>query len=457
MFDARTRDRPRGPREDRTPLTDQAQHTLRADHVTAARELGTWLRALVSFFEPAHQPAAWAGRAETAAHDFSCETRVVRDVLFRCLQLIASPDAEETFGGLNLEAELLAGESPPPREAGRAPLRAGEGADALPALEEVLKDACALCDALLEAPSVRLGAWTGLGGMLTRALEQSAAAAELIDASAEPPGGVLSETLRSVADRVAPDELGEDVLAVFTIIALALERLRFVEDSLRGDAQLKRLLPIFSLVQADAAQVLDLIENRALGVEGLERAVRDTLDGTAYALRMELRKAFEHELSGVCELRQPLQVFSHTESAHGLLRDCLQQSAVALARCFDETVEGGQLFPVFRTKLEQSLALRHDLWQLVQHVRQAAPDPAAQTASLILSRLKAFEEGSLRLLMYKDREPFERFVEEAETAADPAELAAVLHRFEPFLETLFGQVNMRAVLADHPFDPHAEE
>jgi len=434
-------------------LTEQAHQTSRGGRVTAARELGTWLRALVSFFEPAHQPAAWAGQTDTAAHDFACETRVVRDVLLRCLQLLASSDAEETFGGLVLEDELLA-EGGPPRAASRAPL--GAGVDGIAALEEVLKDACAVSDALCDAPAVWLGAWAGLGGMLGRALEQSEAAAELMESASEPPDGVLGETLRSVADRASPDELGEDVSAVFNAISLSLERLRFVEDSLKSDAQLKRLLPIFSLVQAEAAQVLDLIEHRALGVEGLERGTRDTLDGTAYALRMELRKAFEHELSGVCGLRQPLQVYARVESAHGLLRDCLQQSAVALAQCFDPAVEGNQLFPVFRAKLDQSLALRRDLWRLVQFVRRVAHDEAPPTAPLVLSRLKAFEEGSLRLLMYKDREPFERFVEEAEAAEGPAELAAVLHRFEAFLETLFGQVNMRAVLADHPFEPEEE-
>jgi hypothetical protein len=32
------------------------------------------------------------------------------------------------------------------------------------------------------------------------------------------------------------------------------------------------------------------------------------------------------------------------------------------------------------------------------------------------------------------------------------EVMSVMHRFSVFLETLLGQVNMRAVLADHPFD-----
>jgi hypothetical protein len=46
-------------------------------------------------------------------------------------------------------------------------------------------------------------------------------------------------------------------------------------------------------------------------------------------------------------------------------------------------------------------------------------------------------------------------VEEIESVRAPGELTQALHRFEAFLETLFGQVNMRAVLAEFPFDTHA--
>ena len=59
--------------------------------------------------------------------------------------------------------------------------------------------------------------------------------------------------------------------------------------------------------------------------------------------------------------------------------------------------------------------------------------------------------------MYKDWEVLERFVEEASAAKSSTDLQPVLHRFHAFLETLFGQVNMRAVLADHPFDPNASQ
>ncbi len=58
-------------------------------------------------------------------------------------------------------------------------------------------------------------------------------------------------------------------------------------------------------------------------------------------------------------------------------------------------------------------------------------------------------------LMYKDWESFDIFVEELSRTRDVAEALPLMHRFGAYLDTLFGQVNMRAVLKDHPFDPPA--
>jgi hypothetical protein len=52
-------------------------------------------------------------------------------------------------------------------------------------------------------------------------------------------------------------------------------------------------------------------------------------------------------------------------------------------------------------------------------------------------------------------ETVERFIEEVIFTSNVEDLMSLLHRFEAYLETLFGQINMRSVLADHPYDPNA--
>jgi hypothetical protein len=422
-------------------------------YLTPTLELGLWLRALRSFFDLENLPLNEAERASILKRDFTCEVAVTHAILLRCLGLIGKLTQHAPADGVFEGADAPAA-APLPVEGELSP--DGLGAS-LPALNEALGDASLIGDGLLGAPSVRFGGWAGLRSMLSRELERSEAARSLSSAaSAHRPDG-LPPTLLALAGRLTPDELGEDFLNLFSNFMRALEHLRFVEHSLRKDGHLKQLLPVFALVHDETRGLLDLLENRALHVEGAGKTVLEALDGTAYAIRMELRKVYQHELVGLCALTHPQQVYARVENAHGLLRDCFQQSIVALAQSVEPGLDGSRLFQSFSTRLEQSLALRRDLWKLLEQVRLAGGESGPYPKAMLLERLGAFSAGSLRFLMYKDWDSLERFVEDVESALSETELQTVLHRFEAFLETLFGQVNMRAVLSAHPFDPAATD
>lgn len=428
-------------------LREAAQRTTDGDGLSPARELGLWLRALQSFFDHSNHPFTEGERALISTRDFSCETAIARDVLLRCLQLAGALTPGEPEAPATLDAEAA---QPDGRWRHTSPAVTEAG---LAELTEILKDAGSLAGALLEAPSVKFEGWASFGGVLTRELKASELARLLTSSPSGAP--LVPGPLTALAERLTPDDIGEDIFHVFSSFTGLLSSLRFVETRLRSEAQVKQLLPLFTLVHDDTRSLLDFIESRGLRTEGMEEGARDALDGTAYAIRMELRKIFEHELVDFCSLRQPSQVFVKAENALGLLRDSFQQSTLAVAQSFDPAVEGSQLFASFHTKLEQSLTLRRDLWGLVQLVRRAGGQIETFPMSLLLERLNAFREGSQRYLMFKDWEPFERFLEEIESAGGATEAGHVLHRFDAFLETLFNQVNMRGVLATQPFDPAA--
>jgi hypothetical protein len=54
----------------------------------------------------------------------------------------------------------------------------------------------------------------------------------------------------------------------------------------------------------------------------------------------------------------------------------------------------------------------------------------------------------MELLMYSDWPQFECFCERFDMQSNALELKTVLHQFRCYLETLLGQVRMRAVLAN---------
>ena len=109
------------------------------------------------------------------------------------------------------------------------------------------------------------------------------------------------------------------------------------------------------------------------------------------------------------------------------------------------------LFPGIHLKLERSLSLRRHLWRALQAVKAAERDPQKTQVEQVKKELLGFMHDPINYLFFKDRETLYLFAEEVFATADNKDLVPILHRFGAYLETLFGLVNMRTVLAAHPF------
>ena len=421
---------------------------------TGVREIGTWMRGLRSFFNLRNQPLAEGSQANLVTHDWTNELRIVRGALLRCSQLVfQSVHFEKSDNTIFDETDTRDSLAPLSSLSSSEEVKTGMPATSLLTLAAALGDACASCQSLLEMRPVSLHAWVNLGEALERnlrGLEGTKTVARLY--SRQEWLNLPAPLLDLTREVVKPAALGADILLIFSRLFRLLEYLRHVETFLRQDQSLKQTLPIFTLVHEEARSFCEFIETRALKVEGLEKNIFDALDSTNYAIRMELRKVFAYELVGISSLQQAPLIYVKVENAHGLLRDSFQQSVVGLAQLFNPALDGAQLFNAFRTKLEQSLALRRDLWALLQLVRRCENEPDPAASERLLASLAWFREGSLRYLMFKDWDACERFMEEIDAARSNIELGAVVHRFAAYLEALSSQVNMRAVLRNHPFD-----
>jgi hypothetical protein len=445
--------------EKESPPSIRQEEIAGPDGSQQARELRMWIRALRSFFNLRNHPLPDAYRSDLITHDWIYELRIVRGILLRCSQLafylIHLEKSDQTiFDEADAASSPDELSSSNQASAGKAALKD----DSLHSLAATLSDACALCDSLLESQPVNLHVWTNLGETIARALGRSEVSKIISQITSDQATTSIPATLLFLTrESVKPAALGADILSIFSQIFESLEALHYVEKSLRVDQSLKQTLPIFTLVHEETRSLINFIKTRALRVEGLEQNVLETLDSTNYAITMELRKVFAHELVGLSSLRQAPAIYIKVETAHGLLTNSFRQSIIGLAQLFNDAIEGSQLFDAFQTRLEQSLVLRRDLWKLLQLVRRAEKEPDHDLTGRLLANLTSFHEGSLRFLMFKDWESCERFMEEIGVARGEAELAPVLHRFTAYLEALSNQVGMRAVLANHPFDyPEAE-
>lgn len=416
---------------------------------SSLNELHILQLALRSFFNLRNHSLSDAERAEIATHDFAPELKIVNQLLRRSLLLSLNCTSNPPHASFEME-EAAVFDDISLNAVARDSSTQEDNSPLVP-LINTLSDLCRMCESVLTA-KVDFQVWTSVEQMVKREFEQSQFIEQL---ERRPRASTLLRQhaeLHKLTERITPDTLAADMSAIFSQIMQMLEQLRLVETLLRQDAPLKQTLAIFTLVHEETRALVDFIEKRALHAEEIDGAVFDALDCTGYAIGVELTRVFGRELVGLASLRQSPAIYTKVENAHGLLRDSFQQSLVSLAQVFDAAFDGAQFFQSFRSRLEQSLVLRRDLWTLLQLVLQAEQDRDRRPLVPLLERLDAFREGSLRFLMYKDWETYERFVAEVLAARGAVELAPVLHRFGTYLEALFGQINMRIVLADHPFD-----
>lgn len=418
-------------------------------------ELEMWVKCFDRFFRIKNHPLSEQEARDIVRRDFSEELKIVRNVSLRmsylCTELMTEERAEINRFDRYIENYIkreyvLDGfieklmQQPTPE-------------DSLSLLTESLADLRAIIDDLARLPKVSFVAFTSIGKIINREIKRCRYIDLLIAYKFKPQfDRIENHRLAAIIKGITHDQLRQDVAKIFLELFRLLRYLNFIAEDLEKDKPLKNSLLIFSLINSEVRLLLEFIENKVLKLRNLPAEINQAVDSCAYALSMELRKIFGRELVGFVYLRQAPPIYAKVENSHGLLRDAFQQSVVALAQVFDLDLRGDEVFPQFQTKVEQSLTIRNDIWRMLVYVRRFMDTGTKEGIASLIERISLFRDASLKYLMYKDWDAYEQFLEEVIVARTMGEIMDVLHRFAVFLETLLGQVNMRAVLADHPFD-----
>lgn len=414
-------------------------------------ELGLWLSGLESFLNIQNHGFGEENRAKAASRDWTKEFRLTHSTLLHCSSLnfkLAqaikndSPHDDE-------EIDLLDDSPVDENTFGITP-------EDVCALSMSLKEAILLSEGLLRASPLKFGEWTAWSKSLTEKLKKVPAFDKLIK-SAEKTGEnfLPGELLNLLKRKNLPAATEADLKLVLPRFGKILKWLNVIAQMVKQDKPLKPALLLFARIYEQVQELTEYINNRLLRFQNEEDDLFGALDGAVYVASIELKKVYQHELMGLSDIRPAPLVRAKIEAAQGLLNDSFQQTLVSFAWLIDPTVEAKSLFPAFQTKLEQSLALRESLWRVMHEVQTAEKNPETYPIGELVKKLNFFTESNMRFLMYKDWETVERFVEEVLKTQNKKDLTPILHRFGAYLETLFGQVNMRGVLANHPFHPPA--
>jgi hypothetical protein len=257
--------------------------------------------------------------------------------------------------------------------------------------------------------------------------------------------GSLQTQLHRLIKRIDPG-MRPTMTKIFADLVGLLDYLSLADSSLREGNQVSEPLHILEIFRGDAQALINFIETRVMRADEITILVFDTLDSTVFAIRHDLKRIFESELIDCSAvLGNDRLTRGKIMAALGILANCLQQSTISLARLFDSTLTGAQLFDDYVTRLVQSQILCKDLEALIQ----LAGEADERTYFSIANQLRAFQSGSMQYLMYKDWEEYERLMNEVIASIQSrGNVPGTLKSLSCYLSTLLSHVRARAVLTD---------
>jgi len=405
---------------------------LKEPHQNISFELGLWLSGLESFLKLRDTSFAESKQTNIASREWTKEFRLVNSTLLLCSKL-----------NLQLLRELKSD---------------SQVANELSEFSRVLIDSTLINEALLRGSPLRFAEWVAWSNFLLEKLKNAPGFRKMILIAEKQGESFLPQKLFWLLDnKPVPYDLEADLRLLLPHFGRILKWLDAISKILDKDEPLKPTVLLFARIQEQTKELMRLINDYLLRKRSEDDELFAALDCAVYAISIELRKVYNYELVGFTESHQSPAIYARVETAHGLLNDSFQQTVVNLAKLIDPEIESTDLFPNIERKLRQSLKLREDLWKVLQVVKAAEQDLEKVGFPKLYQTLNDFFDNSIRYLFFKDLETTERFIEEVLNTKEKKELIPILHRFGAYLETLFGQINMRAVLANHPFTPPEDQ
>jgi cell division septation protein DedD len=208
---------------------------------------------------------------------------------------------------------------------------------------------------------------------------------------------------------------------------------------------------VIASVAGSASALIEHVEEASAGCESLKQNVEEALIGVCFALRHEVRRAVELDLSKQDgDDAQPGAHQGRVAQAYNVLCNCFQQCVGLLARSLDPAFDECDLFDDARLRLEQSVRLRDALVSLVKSIKDAEGGRYPQSAVTLIGEVEEFRRDHMRHLMRRDWETFDGFVNEIVSTREQKTFTGAAKKFLAYLETLLAHVQMREVLKDLP-------
>ena len=448
--------------------TDSIQDALRSESVSGTENLSTWiqylgsqngteslffleawLRGLRSFFDLRYIPLSEAERGDIVNRNFAPELRIVWQAVQLCerntheVARLGQPDMvefEKFIKSQMRKRHVLdyhvnkALEQPTPL-------------DTMVLLLQGMHDLRVLLDSLLGTPHIGSRLFLSIGRTYVRDLRSYRYIDMLLTQRFKPEfDRVDNSAVAEMLKRIGDDQARRNVSLLLLCLYRMQRYLRIVGTALSADRPMRHMLILFALVHEEMNYLSEFIKTRFLKGKANNPRLEKAAELVLYSLGSERQRVFETELLNLSQEPDASPIFTRVENGHGLLNHCFQTCIVNLMRAFDEDFDGRRVFPSMVEAHQKTQQVQQALWNLRSYLRDILEKKGDGDLNDIMHHLINFRESSLRLLMHKDWEEFERFCDVLVTTNTPIELRTQLRHLVSFLEHLVQEVSKRSVL-----------
>jgi len=199
-------------------------------------------------------------------------------------------------------------------------------------------------------------------------------------------------------------------------------------------------------------------------------AIKAALEGIASTVRLEMRRAFQHDLPAIENATAEPELRVALQRVLLNLRPALLNAVLFLGKALGVSLEADSVFDDDAARRESSERLRRDVWMFAQIVRafaskaeQSPPEDVWEKAyglEYVREFLTYFRAMGYPLLRAADYPRFDAFMAAMEQLSDTdlvdqTRLNGAIeecHEFYRFLVELFDEISKREVLENIPFD-----
>jgi hypothetical protein len=465
-------------------------------------ELEVLLKATACFANPRNHPGP-PKRTSIVAQDFREATTLFRDGLTRAVQLIRQllgPRDRAYVFHRYLETVL-------PTDTMRTRL-AQEGSgqaspeDSLMALRHSLANATQVAEGLLRAPRVPFRIFYATASLVQREITHNSFFNPLSALEFRPEFDRIKspevlEVIRSGPRGRAHHFVALTFLSLFRMLRYLRLLGRIVAETGKREIVAGRAYLVLSVLRSDARALADYLRRRAGAhlAESYERdvfavsaadlrreaaalraearrlvGIRSALEGIAGSLRLEMRRAFLHDIPALDTLPADQKLRKSLELTIDNVRPALRNSILFLGRALGVSLEEGGVFDDQAARRETSERLRRDVWMFGQIVRAfytkaqytEVDDRWATIHNFQYVRefLAYFRAMGYPLLRVADYPRFDAFIAavsrlEDTDLVDPARLERAIDEcmaFHGYLRQLFENISRRDALEGVTFD-----